>query len=153
MNISRDFMTKCTKCQTEYLFVMDKGEKNRCPKCYPYSNTQVFLMLVGFFVILVVGFMVTNNSKAQNKQPLTHEQMVNRQFSGWDGSHNGLVKVVKANLKDPSSFEHVKTQYADKYNFLVVTMQYRGKNSFGAIVTEEVVAKTDMDGNVLDIIK
>lgn len=147
-----DFMTTCPKCQKEYLFVVNKGASNKCPKCTK-RNTITGVISVVLVLVIIGIFYSSGNSGTTNNASASHQQTVNRQFSGWDGSHNGLVKVVKANLKDPSSFEHIKTQYADKYNYLVVTMQYRGKNSFGAIVTEEVVAKTDMNGKVLEIIK
>ncbi|WP_249552742.1 hypothetical protein [Shewanella sp. 8A] len=147
-----DFMTTCPKCQKEYLFVVSKGASNKCPKCAKRNAITGVLSIV--LVIVIIGiFYSSDNSELKNDASASHQQTVNRQFSSWDGSHSGLVKVVKANLKDPSSFEHIKTQYVDKYNYLVVTMQYRGKNSFGAVVTEEVVAKTDMNGNVLEIIK
>jgi len=52
-------------------------------------------------------------------------------------------------MNDPSSFKHVKTTYADKGNYLSVQMTYRGKNAFGALRLEQIVAKVDLEGNVL----
>lgn len=147
-----DFMTTCQKCQTQYLFVASKGTSNKCPKCAK-NNAIAGVLSVVLGLVIIGIFYTSSNSDNKNDANASHQQIVTRQFSGWDGSHNGLVKFVKANLKDPSSFEHIKTQYADKYNYLIVTMQYRGKNSFGALVIEEVVAKTDMNGKVLEIIK
>ncbi|CAD6366722.1 hypothetical protein SHEWT2_01203 [Shewanella hafniensis] len=150
---AKDFDYTCSKCNSVFPF---SNMKNRltCPKCGKFDNLSVTINIIVVVVVLSFAYWMFSPSKDTSKTaPSSHQQTVNRQFSGWDGSHNGLVKFVKANLKDPSSFEHVKTQYTDKYNYLIVTMQYRGKNSFGAIVTEEVVAKTDMNGKVLEIIK
>ncbi len=84
--------------------------------------------------------------------PLTREQKIRRLFSGWDGSNLALKRSVKKFMHDPKSFEHVKTTYAKKGEFLQVKMVYRGKNRFGALVLGYVVVKMDLDGNILEII-
>lgn len=79
---------------------------------------------------------------------------INKQFSSWDGSHINLKKSVKDNLKDPSSFEHVNTEYqVNNDNTLTVHMKYRGKNSFNATITEDIWVKTDLNGNILEVLK
>lgn len=74
-------------------------------------------------------------------------------FSQLDGRHYGLTIVVKKNMNDPDSFEHVKTVYADKGTYLLVTMMFRGKNAFGAKVINTVSAKVDLDGSVLMLLQ
>jgi hypothetical protein len=69
-------------------------------------------------------------------------------FSPWDGSYRPLENSIKGNLKDPSSYEHVKTMYGFVYYgtdrpYMNVKTVYRGKNSFGAIVTETTAIKVD----------
>jgi uncharacterized protein YhaN len=77
---------------------------------------------------------------------------IEKSFSGWDGSHTGLVKYVKNNLNDADSFEHVETKYFDLGDYLIVNMRYRAKNAFGAKVLGFIKAKVDLNGNVLEII-
>jgi hypothetical protein len=72
-------------------------------------------------------------------------------FSVWNGSHPGLVSLVKRNMKDPSSFDHVETKYWDMNTHLVVVMTYRGKNSFGALVLESVKAKIGIYDSAVEI--
>lgn len=74
-------------------------------------------------------------------------------FSAWDGSHRGLTKVIKEAMNDPKSYEHADTKFWDMGDHLVVTTTYRGKNAFGGVVKNWVKAKTDLDGNVLEIIE
>ena len=86
-----------------------------------------------------------NNAKAERQQKI---QMM---FSAWDGSHSGLKRLVKSNMNDPSSFDHVETNYSDKGSYILVQMRFRGNNSFGAKVLNIVTAKVDLDGNILSI--
>jgi hypothetical protein len=69
-----------------------------------------------------------------------------------DGSHRSLSAQVKEAMKNPASYEHVKTVYVDKGDYVLVKMTYRGTNSFNAVVTNAVVAKTGLDGRILEII-
>ncbi len=69
-------------------------------------------------------------------------------FSPWNGSYKPLENYIKNNLKDPSSYEHVKTMYGLVYYgtdrpYMNVKTVYRGKNSFGAIITETTSIKVD----------
>jgi hypothetical protein len=56
-------------------------------------------------------------------------------------------------MNDPKSYEHADTKFWDMGDHLVVTTTYRGKNAFGGVVKNWVKAKTDLDGNVLEIIE
>jgi multisubunit Na+/H+ antiporter MnhC subunit len=81
-----------------------------------------------------------------------YQNWVNSQFSAWDGSHTALKELVKENMNDPDSFDHVETTYADKKTYLLVRMKYRGTNAFGGVVTNVVIAKSDYKTNTIKII-
>lgn len=76
---------------------------------------------------------------------------IERQFSAWDGSHRPLVRRVKESMKNPDSFEHVKTTYTEQDDMILVLMTYRGKNSFNAVVTERVYAEVTLDGAIISL--
>ena len=58
-------------------------------------------------------------------------------LSAWDGSHRQTVKLIKKNLKDPKSFEHIETRITPVENGShIVFTKYRAKNSFGGYVVE-----------------
>lgn len=80
-------------------------------------------------------------------------KLLEKQFSGWDGSHLQLTRAIKESMKDPKSYQHVETTYVDKGEYLIVTTSYRGKNGFGAMVLEKVSAKVGIDGTVLEILE
>ncbi|MCX9105894.1 DUF4875 domain-containing protein [Aeromonas veronii] len=74
------------------------------------------------------------------------------QFSAWDGSHRTLERAIKKSMNDPDSYEHVETTYRDLGDSLIVSTTFRGKNGFGGVVKNTVVAQVDLDGNILSII-
>ncbi len=84
-----------------------------------------------------------NNKKAKR------QRLINRQFSGWDGSHSKLKQLVKQNMNNPKTFKHIETTYTDKGSYIYVYMKFRGSNSFGVIVINTIRAKADLKGNIL----
>lgn len=74
------------------------------------------------------------------------------QFSPWDGSHRALERAIKKSMNDSDSYEHVETTYRDLGDSLIVSITFRGKNGFGGVVKNTVVAEVDLDGNILNII-
>ena len=73
------------------------------------------------------------------------------QISSIDGSHRNVEKVLKAGLKDPSSYQHVSTSYVVNETTITVYTTYRAKNSFNALITGLVTATVDANGNVLSL--
>ncbi len=90
-------------------------------------------------------------------EPLTPEQVrtqqIQQHFSGWNGAHEGLEQLVKSQLLSPDSYKHIKTEYWDKSDHLIVNMTYQATNAFGADVQHFAKAKTSLDGNVLELIE
>ncbi|MBR0576822.1 hypothetical protein KCG48_10820 [Proteiniclasticum sp. BAD-10] len=52
------------------------------------------------------------NDRAQTKID-SHHDWVNGQFGIFDGSHKNLVKLIKKNLNDESSFDHIETSFVE----------------------------------------
>lgn len=84
--------------------------------------------------------------KAQQKEN------IDKLFSAWDGSLYSLVHYIKKSMNDPKSFDHIETRYSDNGTDLTVYMKFRGKNAFGALVINSVMAKVDYEGNVISIL-
>ncbi len=102
----------------------------------------LFLVIIIGLGIYFVKCMETAVEDAENAPPKTEEEirieMIESQFSGWNGSHIALVRQVKSTMHDPSSFKHYETRYRDSGNRLVVYMEYGGKNMFGAMVRNQI---------------
>lgn len=66
---------------------------------------------------------------------------------GWDDSVDHLEQAVKANLRDPKSFEHVRTSISPigKDGKFSAVMTYRAQNGFGGMNVESVGAIVDAD--------
>lgn len=90
--------------------------------------------------------------RRQDAERKARREKIERSFGIWNGDHTGLTKYIKNRMNNPSSFQHVSTSYSDQGNYLVVFMVYRGSNAFGGIVTKEVSARVDLEGNVLEIL-
>lgn len=90
--------------------------------------------------------------KARRIAKEQREQQVQGQFSRWDGSHPGVERAIKAQMKSPDSYKHVETRYTDSGadSFVVVTT-FRGTNSFNAVVTSIATATVSPSGQVLSI--
>jgi len=87
-----------------------------------------------------------------NEAKAKKEAIVKSQFSPWDGSHYGMVKLIKKAMNDPDSYDHVKTLYWENDNDLTVKTTFRGKNGFGGVVVNSVTAKFDYEGNLIQVI-
>ena len=63
-------------------------------------------------------------------------------LSGWDGSHRAVINAVKGQLKDPDSFEHIKTKITpiNEAKEHTLFMEYRANNSFGGKVVGTATA-------------
>lgn len=102
------------------------------------------LIILGIFVFFIYLAM-SEDGNEESQIPLTaaeqRAQQIESQFSAWDGAHHHLERLVKANLKDPDSYQHIKTTYRDSgSDAILVEMHYRAKNSFGGYVVDRAVA-------------
>lgn len=89
--------------------------------------------------------------EAAEAQKAKRKETIESQFSKWDGSHPGVEAAIKASMKDDRSYRHVKTIYTDMGNCLIVVTQFRGTNSFGAVVLNTAEATVSLDGKVSDL--
>lgn len=68
-------------------------------------------------------------------------------MSPWNGSHPAFVDIVKKQLNDPRSFEHIETTSwprNDKGRSKIV-MTFRAKNGFGGVITAKAVGTINGD--------
>jgi hypothetical protein len=156
-------LKNCKECGKE---VSTKAKE--CPSCGAPVNSSIMTTNIGCFTTIVIIFAIImiwslfNNdtsdkaTKTQPAAPKTQEEIrkeqIEKHFSAWDGSHRGLTEAIKRSMNDPSSYDHEKTVYWDKGDHLVVQTTFRGKNAFGGVVINSVMAKVDLNGNVIEII-
>lgn len=93
-----------------------------------------------------------NAEKREADASAARERQIKAQFSPWDGSHRALARLVKENLKDPDSYDHIETRYGVDGDTLNIRMRYRARNSFGGMVIGQVVAKTTVEGGPVTIL-
>jgi hypothetical protein len=67
-------------------------------------------------------------------------------LSGWDGSNASLIQQVKAQLREPSSFEHVETRITPAVNGKHdILMEYRARNGFGGMNVAAAIGTVNQD--------
>jgi len=88
---------------------------------------------------------------AEQARKAARKAQLEKQFSAWDGSHPKVEALVKASMKNPSSYEHVETRYVDLDPGMRVVTTVRGTNSFGGVVPSTFIAVIDDNGNVLSL--
>lgn len=89
--------------------------------------------------------------KKQEAEASARKEMIEKQFSSWDGAHIKLSRLIKDSMNDPDSYEHVETKYWDMKDHLIVITTFRGKNAFGGVVKNTVKAKASLDGENIEI--
>lgn len=87
---------------------------------------------------------------AEAKRKAEHDPFA-KHFSAWDNSCLPVVAAVKTRLKDPGSFQHIKTGFYRAGDVVHVTMSYRAKNSFGGYAPGEAKADVSADGKVSNL--
>lgn len=86
------------------------------------------------------------------KNEKRRKELIEKQFSSWDGSHPALSRLIEDNMRDPDSYEHIETRFRDDKNSIFVVTKFRGANGFGGMTIQTVSAKVDFNGNVLEIV-
>ena len=103
----------------------------------------VFKVWISAVAIAAIAFIVATTSSCggeTEEERLTRLERREKGFhclSGWDGSHRGLVRQVRDNLRDPDSFDHIETLISPNNEGIhTVTMKYRARNGFGGMNIE-----------------
>lgn len=81
------------------------------------------------------------------------KKKIQASFSMWNGSHRGVVALVKDAMHDADSYKHIETTYSDKGDHLIINCRYSGTNGYGGRVQGRIIAKVDLEGNVLEVIE
>jgi predicted RNA-binding Zn-ribbon protein involved in translation (DUF1610 family) len=158
-----EILTVAVKCKHCNSALTGKGKaQTAAPQKQKTSSTA---QGCGCLVLIVLGIAIfsslsdcsgPSSSSSAPPKPKTQAEVRKERleggFSAWDGSHRGLTALIKKTMNDPKSYEHVETTYGDKGDHLIVKTTFRGKNAFGGVVANWVMAKTDLDGNVIEVI-
>jgi len=153
-------LKKCRECGNDV-----SSTAKACLICGIKSPVQKQIGCIpSLIVIALVFWVISNIGSGPKPNPVSapistpktaadvRKERITAGFSQWDGSHIALEKIIKQSMHNPDSYKHVKTTYKEEKDGLLVATQYRGTNAFGGVVTSQMVAKTDLDGNVIKIL-
>lgn len=128
---------------------------NGSEKEFSESNVISIEKLLNTSEILKMKDAVAKLEEAQ-KQDKENEQrkakFEKECFTVMEGYNFSLVKLVKENLHDADSFEHVETKFKLMDGFAVVIMKYKAKNGFNAMRLNQITAKINYDCQVVEIL-
>ena len=113
------------------------------------KNLISFTVVIGF---LFLAFASSGSEDSSSSEPMTRTDSIHAQFSSWNGSHPALTKLIKDNMNDPKSYDHIETRFIDKGDYIYVIAKFRGTNAFGGVVINTVTANVDFRGNVIKIV-
>jgi hypothetical protein len=131
-----------------------------CPHCGHKTDgsSLAFTVVIVLVVLMFWGIAKMTPDPDPGTAPTVHKAMTDQekieaQFSARDDSHRALTAYIKEHMNNPESFEHVDTGFKkDAAGNLLVKTVFRGTNAFGGVVTNQVVARVDLDGNILQIV-
>jgi PBP1b-binding outer membrane lipoprotein LpoB len=103
------------------------------------------------FILIAFAIIVTASCSSPAPPVETHQSKVDKLFSSFDGSHIEFAKLIKNNMNDPESYEHVKTVYWDMIDSVVVKTTVRGNNQYGAKQTISYRGVSDLNGILRNI--
>ncbi len=143
----------------------DKWSEWGSPKTLEGTDNQYWVVYLDSANISFVSNKQTDEvlfASFEEKSAINHlndikqnrRKLIEKQLSGWDGSHIELTKLIKKSMNDPDSYKHEETVYWDMGDHIVVRTTFRGKNAFGGVVKNWVKAKADINsGQVIEIIE
>lgn len=155
--IAKPTTKQCPKCK-----VWIHRDATKCPHCrtaqpatpWAYAAALIAFGGIALFCCGPCSLLLMHNGQSSTPKTAeeTRKEQIEKYFSAWDGSHRGLTEHIKRVMNDPDSYQHDETRYVDKGDHLLVFTKFRGKNAFGGVVRNSVIAKVDLQGNVIEII-
>lgn len=118
-------------------------------------RTVIRLFIVAIVAIVIVGITSVSGEGKENRveREPTRTEIVEEAFSSLNGAHIQLQRYIKSQMNDPKSYEHVETKYVDNGDYITVHSTFRGKNAFGGVVVNSVLANCSVDGEILEIVE
>ncbi len=139
-------MIMCSECKAA---ISDQAAT--CPQCgaprnkvSPKRKTSLFTWIMAVLSAGMLFSCLSGQRKAEqvSVKALTPEQAAAKAQSEADFQFGVLAtKAIRANLKNPASFEFVDAGVVQKG---ALCLSYRATNSFGAMVTEQVAVTRDL---------
>lgn len=104
-----------------------------------------------------------------------YKKWVYSQFSVWNGQHDDLVKLIKKNMNDEKSFDHISTNYrlieteddvldvnkalSDsgfsnqvEINDIYIIMEFSGKNAFNGTIKNYAIGISSYSNNTITLV-
>lgn len=116
-------------------------------KLYDCLSYYVWTKSDEYPVSKMIGWCIEDFNSTKNQEYYNIAELM-ADFSAYDGAYTPLEIKIKANLNDPSSYEHIETKYGhilhgEARPHMDVETSFRNINGYGAKVINKVRAKVD----------
>ena len=121
-----------------------------------YLIPLALIAMCGYCVLSVSDIPTTDPASSEITQdtvPQSRSEILHSKFGSSSTAHVMFERAIKQTMHDPRSYQFVTSTYQDRGKYIDLTIQYRGKNAFGALVLESLTARFDIDENLIEIIK
>lgn len=123
----------------------DQNAMDAWQKRHPFLAGLLGWSIIGAFGGVIMASAHTTPSAPD--APPTISDMARHCGSAWDGTFLQAVDKFKNQLRDPDSFQAIKTHYdttANDTHKVVFVMDYRAKNGFGGMNVGRAVGIIDL---------
>jgi hypothetical protein len=106
--------------------------------------------------LVVVGTIANLLTECSSSEPANARELFEGCVSGWDGNHNGLESLIRAQLHDPGSMETHGTYYNSADSIadgeIRIRLDYSAANLFGGKVRKNASARMGTDCQIIAVI-
>lgn len=141
-SVPPDYLSGSTEAPNASGFYIPEAEtkqKSFLGGVNPTGYQNLVGLVVLFSIVAVIVAMCQPSSVERERAAALSAQNRTKGFhclSAWNGSHLDFVGTVKRAMRDPNSFEHIKTVITPvKDGKHTVVMDYRARNGFGGMNT------------------
>lgn len=105
---------------------------------------------------VVVGIVANLLTECSSSEILDARDLFESCVSTWDGNHEGLEALIRAQLNDPGSMETHGTYYSSTDSIadgeIRIRLDYSANNIFGGKVRNDAWARMGMDCRIIAVI-
>lgn len=140
----------CTECGG-YIITHHGNTNNQNQNKAISLNSDIIFLIISAILVACLAYYTLAPYKQDvppsNPPQLTNKQKLESYFTS-SGRCFKLENMIRRIMNDPGSFSHTETTHKIIGDKALITIKYRGKNLFGALVLTNDLAVIDTEGKI-----